>query len=249
MKGHLVSDVETRDIERLWAYVHGELDAEQRAAVKLQLAQDDAFRQQAEALFRADGWLRDAARAATWSDEMLVDRALAAMDAEASAAGGAGGEVIEARTGFGRALWRAVAGVAAAAALLLVVWPRVYVSGVRFAPAEVVGYQARGDAASAPVTSALESQANRCWELLEQAIQDAAQAKGIRTSSRLTLTFRYQALAGDAFSIRVRAVDRQGVVVDEWSGEYSGQSAFLEQVGQSANVIAEDLREPRADTR
>ncbi len=83
--------------------------------------------------------------------------------------------------------------------------------------------------------------AARCQTLLRA---ELARVLAISTGSvqtPLVVSLHLQELRNGAFSLSVQVRTRKGETVGAWSGDYSGEAAFKEQVGASATHMAEAL--------
>jgi hypothetical protein len=239
---------------RIWACVHGQCDAQVTAALKAEAGRDPAVRAALDAAHAFDRRLRAVVPALEWTDESLVDGALAAWERETpdrqEAAQPAAATPARSRWRVihGRALFRhptfrtSVAGLAAAAAVLLVVLPHPPPSGILdWRSAEFRAAAFRGAAAvPSTVVRPTARDAVRCKRALQAAL-DRELSSCQNVPAGLVMHFRLQEIAGGAFSVTVWAVAPDGRTVGEWTGDYSGATAFASRIVPSARRIAAEL--------
>ncbi len=252
---------------RLWSYVHNELPQAERQAIEQRLTADEALGQQVAAMNRFDRQLRAAFAIADADEHALADRALAAWDQECAAASGAGLRPAEncSWDGYsgpeacttkvqttiddsrrGRSLrWPLLAGLAAAAVLLMLCMPlgsRNTLSWERpaFEPLIIRG------AMTAPTASHTTPETARiCGQELRDAVTCACRTQHLVPRSSLSVSVRVQAFPkGDTFAVSVKAHTRDGALAGEWNGDYSSIDAFRRQLPASALQIAKDLSTP-----
>ena len=222
----------------IWACLHGELDGDARNALNRELERDPGLRKRFEVARRLDFMLRTtlpSLGADGMADDAIAVQALAAWEREQAAAARPAQAFFPRRAAIG------VAGLAAAAALVLAVSPALRTPGgvswtePVFAPLLLRG--AGNDSVGAPLAPGAAAQ---CQEALSAALRRALEARGAAVP-RTSLSLRFQELRGGAFSVAVTARQRDGRVVGEWGGDYSGVQAFLSQADASAGRIAETL--------
>ena len=237
---------ETNLSETIWAYLHGELGEDARQALERQMAHDPELRLRFESARQMDRLFRATLPALDTCDTTeaaLVGQALAAWESEqavaaqppASFAAGARWPTFFRRGAVG------AAGVAVAALFVLAVSPALRApDGVTWAEPVFAPLTLRGSGLPAEGASLAPATAARCQEVLRAAVEKDLATRGV-TVPRATLSFRLQALRRGAFSVAVTARQRDGRVVGEWGGDYSGIEAFLSQKEASAARIAETL--------
>lgn len=251
-----MNDHTERSTSRLWAYVHGELPEADRRAVRDQIDSDPDVRREVEALGRFDRRLRATLAVLDADEDAWADRALAAWDREVagSAVPGVSGasrgkqaapaghpRPATAPAVWGRRLrWPLLAGLAAAASLLLLFLPSAGRTAVTWQPASFSPLLTRG---SAPETSPRlpPAIASTCAQALRRAVDDACRARGLALRPGIVVSVRIQELPEGAFAILVQARLRDGALVEEWSGDYSSLDSFLRQLPASAAQMAEAL--------
>jgi len=81
----------------------------------------------------------------------------------------------------------------------------------------------------------------RCQTLLQAELTRALAARMDSVQTPLVVSLHLQELRNGAFSLSVQVRTRKGEAVGAWSGDYSGEAAFKEQVGASAAHMAEAL--------
>jgi hypothetical protein len=239
---------ESNSKDAIWACLHGELDANARNALEQDMARDSELRARFESARELDRMLRatrTTLSSADPSDDAIAEQALAAWERDQSAAqqpemsfsATAPWGLYLRRTLFG------VTGLAAAAALVLAVSPVLQATGgVRWTAPVGAPLTLRGpDNASESAGREVPFTATRCQEMLRASLAKTLETRG-GAVPRTTLSLRLQELRrGGAFSVVVTAVQRNGRVVGEWSGDYSGVEAFLSRADASAARIAETL--------
>ncbi|MEI7899143.1 MAG: hypothetical protein WCK89_02750 [bacterium] len=237
---------ESNSSEAIWGYVHGELDIGARNALEQEMARDADLHSRYESARQLDGMLRATLPALGTdeaSDEAIAGQVLAAWEREQAAAVQATraarpfvkGSVFLRRAGVG------VAGLAAAAALVLVVSPALRApGGARWAEPVFTPLTFRGGGRSSEPAAVTPAVAALCQAALRAALDKAIEAHQTKVPST-TLSFRLQVLRHGAFSVAVTARQHGGQVVGEWGGDYSGVQAFLSQADASAVRIAETL--------
>ena len=234
--------------ETVWAYLHGELTGDERSAFERDLQADAALRRTFEDAARMDRVLHATLPVMDQKDisvEAVAEQALACWEREYDLESDS--EAFAVRRFQPR--WRGVffhpaaglAGLAAAAVILLapsflspsggLVWDDPV-----FAPLSLRGALAPAEQSVLPGDTA-----ERCQELLKSELE---RALAVRTDSAripVAVSFHLQELRNGAFSLSVQVRTRKGEVIGEWSGDYSGEAAFREQVGASAEQMAEAM--------
>lgn len=231
--------------DRLWAHAHGQLPETDARALEAAAAADAGLRRRLDDIRTFDRRLRCAAADLALTDEALVDRALAAWDAEQAAAEPAAAVPVPRRAlRFARLSPAWIGGLAAAAALLLVFVLPPNRSDARWPAPTFVACATRG---GKPAARALTpATAQHCQSLLRLAVAQVQTAQGWKPRADRRVTFALYELAEGAFAVVVRAVDGNGRIVNEWSGDYSGLSAYEAQVPASAARLAPALSLPTA---
>ena len=239
---------ESNSKDAIWACLHGELDANARNALEQEMARDSELRARFESARELDRMLRATLpipSSADQPDGAIVEQALAAWERDQAAAAQPEMPFSEPAL-LGLYLRRSlvgVAGLAAAAALVLAVSPVLHVTdGVSWTAPVGAALTLRGpDSSSESSARDVPFTATRCQEMLRASLAKTLETRG-GAVPRATLSLRLQELRrGGAFSVVVTAVHRDGRVVGEWSGDYSGVEAFLSSADASAARIAETL--------
>lgn len=244
---------ESNSSETIWACLHGELDANAQNAFEQEMARDSGLRERFEASRQMDLMLR-ATLAALGTDDMTGDaidvQALAAWEREHTSASQPMSDFpkVAPRGLFLRRSAFGVAGLAAAAALVLVVSPALQSpGGVMWTEPVFAPLTLRGAGNSSESVAHVPALAASCQKVLSAALEKTLAARSCAVP-RTTLSLRLQELRrGGAFSVVVTAVQRDGQTVGEWSGDYSGMEAFLSQADASAVRIAATL-DPSGNT-
>jgi anti-sigma factor RsiW len=235
--------------ETLWACLHGELDPNAQKAFELEMAGDPGLRARFESARRLDHLLRKTLPALGTADDLAVEamaaQALEAWEREHPADSKNVAEVTKIAPWhlFRKKAVFGVSGLAAAAALILLVSPALRsAEGVRWTDPVAAPLTLRGSgnvnerSAQVPARAAAQ-----CQEALSAALAKALEARGAAVP-RTTLSLRFQELRhGGAFSVVITAARRDGQTVGEWSGDYSGMETFLSHADASAARIAEAL--------
>jgi hypothetical protein len=234
-----------RSSERVWEYLHGELDEAGRSALERAMAGDSELRRGVERAGRLDRLLRELL------PELAPDAAGGGVAEQAQAAW----EQEQARAAelprVKRAWWRkarsaavCLASLAAAAVLVLVFSPAAgQAPDVRWAEPEFSSLVLRGGG-EPPQGHAIDAAvARRCQAALRSAVEACATERAVSLPRGLTFSFRVQALRDGAFSVAVQARTRGGRLDGEWFGDYSGAGAFLKQVKASAARMVEAVAE------
>ena len=250
---------------RLWAYVHNELPPAQRQELEQRLAADAAMQEQVAELSRFDRQLRATFAVAEIDEQSLADQALAAWEQDVAAESGAGLRPAG-NSGWGDARrpeacttsepevcrnsrklvfrWPLLAGLAAAAVLLMLCLPLGSRDTLRwerpaFEPLVMRGAVTATSSRTTPQTAVI------CGRELREAVTGACRTQNLVPRSGLSMSLRVQALPqGDTFVVFVQAHTRDGALAGEWSGDYSSIDAFRRQLPVSALRIARDLSIP-----
>jgi len=237
--------------EAIWAYLHGELSKEERLSFEKELACDDTLRSRFEESRQLDRLLRSVAPSLDSTDEsldVLAEQALAAWEREQAVSSRPRSDLSLAapvRSGWLLMFRRpamGLAGLAAAAALLLIVSPVLRMphgvswSDPVFAPLTLRGMGTQGGRRAMDAGSAM-----RCQQALKAALTRSVQARGVALPNGLSFSLRLQELTDGAFSVSVQARLRDGRTAGEWSGDYSSLQAFLNCADISAERMVELL--------
>jgi hypothetical protein len=223
----------------LWAYVHGETDEKERAALERLLAKDEAFKSDLADVRGMDRKLRTLMPLMTWDEQKLEDCILEALDRNMSASGEAVRPASRPATGLPFSRWTVALLAAAAVLLVVALWyPRD--RAVRWAEPEVVPMLFRG---ADPEATRLETQARAaaCFAAVRQAVDANLKRRGV-SGRDWTLAFRFKQLPKGAFSIQIKAYSR-GRFVREWTEYCRSTETLLSRVDQFGDRVAAGLAE------
>jgi hypothetical protein len=134
-----------------------------------------------------------------------------------------------------------VAGLAAAALILLSTAVLTPPDGLVWADPGFSALALRGGADPAEQSVLGNDAAERCQALLRKELERVLADRSITVQSAMLISMDMQELRNGAFSLSVQVRTRKGETVGVWSGDYSGEAAFKEQVGASAECMAEEL--------
>lgn len=240
--------------EAAWAYLHGELTGDERRAFEQDLQEDAALRRTFEDANQMDRLLRETLPVIDQVDisiDDVAEQALACWEKSYDSEQNSVPECIsQLKQGAVRSNWYelflhpavGVAGLAAAAVILLA-------SSVLRSPDGLVWE----DPVFAPLTlrgalppeeqgaTLSKDTAARCQTLLQADLTHALAIRKGSVQTPLVVCLRLQELRNGAFSLSVQVRTHKGEVVGMWSGDYSGEAAFDEQVEASAAQMAEVL--------
>ena len=248
-----MKEIASNQIEAVWAYLHGEMADEERNAFELDLQKDAELRRIFDETSKMHRLLRETLPVVDQEESSIddiADKALACWEKEydlkqrfvserASQQKQGGLPSKWSRFLFHPAV--GVAGLAAAAVILLVSPVLKTPAGLAWDDPVFSSLALRG-AQSAEAQAVLsEDIAVRCQTLLQSELMRALETRADSSQISLVLSLHLQELRNGAFSLIVQARTRKGDLVGEWSGDYSGEAAFNEQVGASAEQIAEAL--------
>ena len=241
-----------RTDERLWQFLHGEMDDAGRDDLERAMDADDGLKERCERARRLDGALRALLpkMGEPESDpERLAERACAAWEEDQRRAGLA---VSARKPALARGLWawrKALLGgaaLAAAAALMAVVSPALRgPHGVSWEPPRFSPLVLRGSGVAPKVVDA--AAAGRCRRALAEAVSRVAAERRVELPRGLAFSFQVQELREGALSVAVQAKSADGRLAGEWLGDYSSAEAFLKQAEASAARIVEALTSPPRD--
>ena len=242
--------------ERVWSYVHGEMDDDSRLLFEREAALDGRLRGLVDEARRLARRIRSSLSAFETDEadrERLAGRILEAWERDLAGLAGADGGTRPVEFPL-RATWRmlfrrpayGLAGLAAAAIIIMTVAPFALEKGqsgtVWTEPVyrELV-YRGPEAATTAGAERASASAALRAQNALRQALDSVCRERGADLPSGLTFSVTLQELRGGAFSCSVQARWRGGQLAGEWVGDYSGWEAFLNNLDASAARIADTL--------
>ena len=134
-----------------------------------------------------------------------------------------------------------VAGLAAAAVILLASPVLRTPDGLAWDDPVFVSLTLRGVLSPEEQSALSVDTAANCQRLLQAELTRALATRTGSLQTPLVLSLHLQELRNGAFSLSVQVRTRKGETVGAWSGDYSGETAFKEQVGASAALMAEAL--------
>ena len=239
--------------EAVWACLHGELTEDERCAFEQDLQAGATLRRTFDDAARLDRLLRETLpvlnQAETSIDE-VAEQALAcwerAYDSEQK-------PVLERvrhlKQGSVRSSWYGlffhpavgVAGLAAAAIILLTSPVLRSPDGLVWDDPVFDSLSLRGALSPDEQGTLSDDTAARCQTLLQAELASALAVRMDSVQAPLVVSLYLQELRNGAFSLSVQVRTRKGEAVGEWSGDYSGEAAFNEQVGASVEHMAETL--------
>ena len=237
----------------VWAYLHGELTDDEHSAFEQDLQMDAALRRTFDDVARLDRLLRvtlPVSDQAETSIDDVAEQALAcwerAYDSEQKPVPE---RVRNLKQGGIRSSWYGlffhpavgVAGLAAAAIILLASPVLRSPDGLVWDDPVFASLTLRGALSPEEQGTLSDDIAARCQTLLQA---ELARALAVRTDSvqtPLIVSLHLQELRNGAFSLSVQVRTPKGEAVGAWSGDYSGEAAFNEQVEASAAHMAEAL--------
>jgi len=248
-----VKERASNQTEAVWACLHGELTGDERSAFEQDLQADAALRSifddaaQLDRLLRATLPFLDQAER---SIDEVAEQALACWERDYdSEQKPVPQSVRPLKQGGIRSSWYGiflhpavgVAGLAAAAIILLFSPVLRSPGGLTWNDPVFESLTLRGALSPEEQSTLSDDTAARCQTLLQA---ELARALAIRKGSMqtpLVVSLHLQELRNGAFSLSVQVRTRKGESVGVWSGDYSGEAAFNEQVGASAVQMAEAL--------
>jgi anti-sigma-K factor RskA len=255
------SDVTTTT--KAWAYVHGEMEAGERAAFEQAMAADPEARATVDRIRAVDGRLRRLAPGMKDSDDALIARCVGEWEKEADEKelhrvepgcphpGVLRREEMPAPVRFRRPILRFVyagAALAAAALFLIAVLPRASSGPIRWDEPVFNPIRYRG-AGPAPVSSYTARNANACFTRVKREVRDAYpdEKTGWRRflpwpeRAKWRLSFSFSEMANGAFSVTVEACSSAGRYVKEWVRAFDGAREFQSGSHAFGLEIADDL--------
>lgn len=236
--------------EKIWAYLHGECDAETRQAIEKEIARDGALRTELGRARNLDCMLRAALPALSEQspgDEALAEQALAAWDRQnANKAAFSPARPVPVRwrafSPVGRRIAVGLSGLAAAAALVVAVTLNFRTpQPAKWEDPTFIPLAWRGPDTQAGGRAIDACAARRCQEALMASVACASAARKVALPPGLVFSVRIQALRNGAFSMCVQARLRAGRNVGEWDGVYSGLDAFFKNADVSADRIVGEV--------
>jgi len=242
---------EKPSVEKIWAYVHGEMEAPERTSIERAAKQDAELAEEIQRVNSLNGRLRALLPLTEWTSEDLEDRILEALERDLPE-GRAPSQPAEKPIVFPRIeidisswaiRWWAT-GIAAVAASLLVFGGVVhYVNGpVGWSQPEFAVLQYRG---SGDESLYSKEDAAYCLSALKKALHDEyARLVPARKSAALLpagttrrLGFRFREAPEAKLRVEIQAYDQNGAPARLWTQEYgsvescvAGARAFAEQV-------------------
>lgn len=239
--------------EVAWAYLHGELTGEERSAFEQELQKDAELDIIFDELSNMDRLLNEAMPVVDQADSAIDDVAEQALkcweqeyDVKRKFVSGRESHKKQAgvRSNWHRFLFHpavGVVGLAAAAVIMLVSAVFRTPGDLSWADPSFSSLVMRGAQSAEEQGILSHDTAEHCQTLLQSELMRALKVRADSEKIPLVLSLQLQELRNGAFSVTVQTRTRKGAIVGEWSGDYSGEAAFKEQVGASAEQMAEAL--------
>lgn len=240
---------EDTPIERIWAYVHGEMEVSERVAIEQAAAEDPELAAELERLESLNANLRQLIPLAEWTDQELEDRVLEALEQDLpdeEEAGRPAAEPIAFPTpGIDISAWAIrlwSTGIAAAAASLFIFGGVVHhLNGpIGWSQPEFAVTQYRG---ADEFLYSMEDAAT-CLSALKKALHDeyTRLAPG---KTRWQLRFRFGETPATKLKVEIHATDGRPAPVRQWAEEYDSVAGCLAGSGELAKRVAGDLADPK----
>ncbi len=242
--------------EAVWACLHGEMTDNQRSAFEQDLRDDAALCKTFDDAAQMDRLLRNTLPLidqAEMSIDAVAEQALACWEREYDQEQASVPQYFSnkkknaVRMDWHRLFFHPAAGMIglAAAAIILLSTPVLLRSpeGLSWNDPVFTPLALRGSIAQEDRAGALSAgMASRCQVLLQEELARALVSRmDSKQTPPLVVSMHLQELRNGTFSLSVQVHTRKGEAVGSWSGDYSSEDAFKEQVVTSAARIADVL--------